>query len=153
MNADIFFQTYPPFHYVSGVFMLLIALFFTECANLSTIPTEMEPSQVARLLETNQNKLDLVIIDVRTPKEFDESHIENAVNIDFYSSTFKKDLGRLDKTKNYLLYCRSGNRSAETRKIMKELGFRNAASITGGIIKWENEGNRTVTTEMGKESQ
>jgi len=133
--------------------ILWVALLFAGCAGLSTIPREMEPSQASKLLETNPDKLNLVILDVRTKKEFDASHIEKAINIDFYSPTFKRELGKLDKTKSYLVYCRSGNRSAETRIIMEELGFRNIAYITGGILKWENEGYRTVTTEMENESK
>jgi rhodanese-related sulfurtransferase len=113
----------------------------------------MEPVQVSKMLETDPKHLNLLILDVRTPKEFDQGHIEKAVNIDFYSSTFKKDLSRLDRKKNYLVYCRSGNRSMQTLNIMKELGFRNVASITGGIIKWQNEGLRTLTTEMEQETQ
>jgi rhodanese-related sulfurtransferase len=144
--------TYLPFNIPSSL-ILFIVLFSTECANLSTIPSEMEPAQVSRLLETNQKQFNLVIIDVRTQKEFDESHIENAINIDFYSNTFKRDLKKLDKTKNYLICCRSGNRSAQTQAIMKEMGFGKVAFITGGIIKWENEGFRTVTTTMELESK
>ena len=132
---------------------LIFVLFFFGCANLSTIPLEMEPVQVSKMLETDPKHLNLLILDVRTPKEFDQGHIEKAVNIDFYSSTFKKDLSRLDRKKNYLVYCRSGNRSMQTLNIMKELGFRNVASITGGIIKWQNEGLRTLTTEMEQETQ
>ena len=132
---------------------LIFVLFFFGCANLSTIPLEMEPVQVSKMLETDPKHLNLLILDVRTPKEFDQGHIEKAVNIDFYSSTFKKDLSRLDRKKSYLVYCRSGNRSMQTLNIMKELGFRNVASITGGIIKWQNEGLRTLTTEMEQETQ
>jgi rhodanese-related sulfurtransferase len=113
----------------------------------------MEPTQVSKMIVTDPKHLNLVILDVRTPKEFDQGHIPKAINIDFYSPAFRKDLGRLDKKKSYLVYCRSGNRSMQAVKIMKELGFRNAASMTGGIMKWENEGLRTVTTEMEQENE
>lgn len=132
---------------------LIFLLFFFGCANLSTIPLEMEPVQVSKMLVTDPKHLNLVILDVRTPKEFDQGHIEKAINIDFYSSSFKKDLSRLDRKKSYLVYCRSGNRSMQALKIMKELGFGKVASMTGGIIKWQNAGLRTLTTEMEQETQ
>ena len=153
MISTISFSFYRSFQFVHCMIILLIVLLFAGCAGLSAIPREMEPSQASKLLETNPDKFNLVILDVRTEKEYDASHIEKAVNIDFYSPTFKRELGKLDKTKSYLIYCRSGNRSSETRIIMKELGFRNIAYITGGILKWENEGYRTVTTDMENESK
>ncbi|MDP2983833.1 MAG: rhodanese-like domain-containing protein [Candidatus Latescibacter sp.] len=132
---------------------LIFVLFFFGCANLSTIPLEMEPVQVSKMLETDSKHLNLVILDVRTSKEFDQSHIGKAINIDFYSPTLKKDLRKLDRTKSYLVYCRSGNRSMQALKIMRELGFGKVASITGGIIKWQSAGLRTLTTEMEQETQ
>lgn len=66
---------------------------------------------------------DLRVIDVRSPEEFAANSIENSVNIDVNDSSFKLQLGKLDKTKNYKLYCRSGRRSALAEKLMREEGF------------------------------
>mgnify|MGYP001152136798 CR=1 FL=1 len=52
-----------------------------------------------------------VIIDVRTPEEYVNGHIENAINLDYYSITFEDGLNKLNKNKTYLIYCRSGRRS------------------------------------------
>ena len=83
----------------------------------------------------------LVVLDVRTPGEFAEAHIPGAVMIDFYSSTFRSDLGTLDKDAPIALYCRSGNRSGQTLDIMRELGFTDVRNLDGGIITWvENDG-------------
>ena len=76
---------------------------------------------------------DNIIIDVRTKVEFDEFHFKNALNIDYYKADFKTKLNQLNKNKTYLIYCRSGNRSGETLKIMKEMGFKNVYDLNGGI--------------------
>ena len=76
------------------------------------------------------------IIDVRTHKEFHTGHIENAEVIDFYARDFIHNLKQLDKEKTYLLYCRSGNRSGKTLKLMKKLGFKSAYNMLGGMKAW-----------------
>ncbi len=67
-------------------------------------------------------------------------HIENAINLNYYSKTFKDELSELDKSKTYLIYCRSGRRSGIALDIMKELGFTEVYNILGGITQWEAEG-------------
>jgi len=59
------------------------------------------------LIQKNKGNPDFVILDVRTPAEFADEHIENAINLDYYSETFRDDLNKLDKTKTYLIYCRT----------------------------------------------
>lgn len=105
---------------------------------------DITPQEAFSLIQEKQAIPDFVIIDVRTPKEFAEGHIEGAINIDFYSETFCDELNILDKNKTYLIYCRSGRRSASTLSIMEELHFREAYNMTGGIIQWEAEGLPTV---------
>ena len=78
----------------------------------------------------------LVVLDVRTLEEFNEGHLEGATMIDFYRADFEAELAALDKDAPYLLYCRSGNRSGQTRAIMEELGFTNVADVGGGIVAW-----------------
>ena len=72
---------------------------------------------------------DTVILDVRTPQEVSSSHVPNSKNIDFYSDTFKDDISKLDKTKSYGVYCRSGNRSGQTVNLMKSLGFEKVENL------------------------
>ncbi len=92
------------------------------------------------LIAKNKDNQSFMIIDVRTPQEFANEYIENAVNIDYYSEEFQNELNKLDKEKTYLIYCRSGNRSGKVLIIMKELGFREAYNMLGGIIQWKAEG-------------
>ena len=81
------------------------------------------------------------LVDVRTPEEFKEGHIKGFQNIDFSSETFKEDLEKLDKTQPVIVYCKSGNRSGKSCKIMKEKGFVKIYDLEGGIEQWKYEGN------------
>jgi len=83
---------------------------------------------------------DLVVLDVRTPEEFAEGHLEGAVLVDFYDADFADQLAALDPDVPYLLYCRSGNRSGETLGVMEQLGFTSVADVDGGIIAWADAG-------------
>ncbi len=81
-----------------------------------------------------------VILDVRTPSEFEEGYIPNAKNIDLYlGQGFIDEVETLDKSKNYYVYCRSGGRSAQACAVMNQLGFENAHNLLGGFMEWEGE--------------
>lgn len=79
---------------------------------------------------------DLIVLDVRTAEEFAEGHLEGAIMIDFYADDFADQLAELDPDASYLMYCRSGNRSGQTRVIMEQLGFTDVADVDGGIVAW-----------------
>ncbi|MDC6390105.1 rhodanese-like domain-containing protein [Maribacter sp. PR1] len=88
-------------------------------------------------LESDENAF---ILDVRTEDEVDEGYIPNSTNIDIYKGQeFIDELEKLDKTKNYYVYCRSGNRSGQACAIMNSLGFENAYNLEGGFMNWEGE--------------
>lgn len=74
-----------------------------------------------------------VILDVRTQEEYSDGHFSNSLNLDYYSKNFVQMLNQLDKNKTYLVYCESGYRTANTIRIMQELGFINVFNKTGGI--------------------
>jgi rhodanese-related sulfurtransferase len=81
----------------------------------------------------NKSKqLGVTVIDVRTKAEYDVGHIDNALNMDFYSSDFSAQLNTLDKSGTYLIYCRTGHRSGQALDIMKGLGFTNVSDLRGG---------------------
>lgn len=83
---------------------------------------------------------DLVVLDVRTPEEFAAGHVDGAQLIDFYGDDFRTRITALDPDTPYLIYCRSGNRSGQTRAIMEDLGFADVVDVDGGIIAWEAAG-------------
>jgi rhodanese-related sulfurtransferase len=85
-----------------------------------------------KLPENVRSKFD-AIIDVRTKEEFEENHIEDAINIDIYSPRFEGAITDLDKTKSYLIYCTSGGRSLQATMFMRKNGFANVENLGGGI--------------------
>lgn len=88
---------------------------------------------------------DVVVLDVRTPTEFAEGHLKNAINIDFQSASFEADISDFDKDTAYAVYCRSGNRSGHAAKVMAGLGFTELYDLDGGIIDWVSAGQTTIT--------
>jgi len=108
------------------------------------IAKDITPKEAYTLIEKNKGNPDFVILDVRTPREFGDGHIENAINLDFYSATFRDELNKLDRTKTHLIYCRTGSRGESSLAIMKELGFREVYNISGGITEWKAEGFPTT---------
>ncbi|MDO5970748.1 rhodanese-like domain-containing protein [Flavivirga aquimarina] len=81
-----------------------------------------------------------IVLDVRTDAEVADGIIPNAIHIDIYKGeAFVSEIEDLDKSKNYYVYCRSGNRSGQACAIMDELGFENAYNLEGGILEWEGD--------------
>lgn len=104
-------------------------------------PTAIAPFGVVTIQEGAAiNEFDSVtLIDVRTPAEFAEGHIDGAELVDLNSGEFPAAIGEYDPDRQYLIYCRSGNRSAQAAAIMDDLGFDQVWDM-GGIIDWEAAG-------------
>jgi phage shock protein E len=92
-------------------------------------------------LRSNTNN---VVLDVRTEAEFASGHIPGAVHIDIRSKDFAETVGKLDKSKTYLVHCASGARSAKACKQMQNQGFKETVNLLGGIVAWEEAGNKSV---------
>lgn len=86
------------------------------------------------LISKYKNTQNAILIDVRTPIEFDGGHIEGAVNLDYQNPNFINEVKKLDKDKTYFVYCRSGNRSSKSISIMKNYGIKDIYDLKGGII-------------------
>jgi rhodanese-related sulfurtransferase len=82
-----------------------------------------------------------VLIDVRTPGEFATGTIKGSRNINFNAADFEKNLAKLDKSKTYLVYCRSGNRSGQALPMLEKLQFAKLYHLDGGIKAWQAAGN------------
>jgi len=85
-----------------------------------------------------------IIIDVRTPEEYKSGKIQKARNINVASFDFMNNVKQLDKTKDILVYCRSGVRGGRAAKMLTKLGFTNVYNLKGGIIAWQNHGHKVV---------
>ncbi len=134
-------------------FIVALVLVFAGCSSSSPeSSSDVEPSAAVastgiRLVSPTEGAAieadppaDLVVLDVRTPEEFAEGHLEGAVLVDFYDPDFADQLAELEPDVPYLLYCRSGNRSGQTTALMADLGFTDVADIDGGIVAWEQQG-------------
>jgi rhodanese-related sulfurtransferase len=79
---------------------------------------------------------DAVIIDVRSMPEVRDGMIPNALVMDIFQPDFPQKIQELDKDKTYLMYCRSGNRSAQACSYMAQLGFTKLYNLAGGMMYW-----------------
>ena len=83
---------------------------------------------------------DSVILDVRTEEDVEEGYIPNAKNIDIYKGQgFINEVEKLDKSKHYYIYCRSGKRSSQACTLLDQMGFSETYNLLGGFSEWEGE--------------
>ena len=81
-----------------------------------------------------------VVLDVRTPSEYRNGHLKDAVLIDFMAKDFEEKVKGLDKSKTYLVHCQVGGRSAKACTKLDKLGFTNVINLEGGYKAWEKAG-------------
>jgi rhodanese-related sulfurtransferase len=124
-----------------AVASILGAVLLTGCSSGSE--SAMNLDSVA--FEAKTQEPGVVILDVRTKEEFAEGHIANAININVESDTFLSQIAKLDKSKTYAVYCRSGRRSADAVAKMSNEEFISLANLNGGVIDWANAGLPLVT--------
>ncbi len=74
-----------------------------------------------------------MVIDVRTPEEWNQGHLEGAVRIGIADADFMDQLAALDKSEDYYIYCRSGNRAGQAIDIMRDMGF-TGELVNGGAV-------------------
>ena len=79
---------------------------------------------------------DHVILDVRSPQELSDGSIPGYTQINFFEADFKEQVSKLDPSKSYLIYCRSGNRSGKACGLMASMGFSKLYNLKGGIGAW-----------------
>ena len=76
-------------------------------------------------------------IDVRTPEEYKEGSVPNAININVKDGFFKDNINELERNQPIVIFCQSGTRSAQAYTVFKELGFTNVREIKGGYEAWK----------------
>ena len=94
--------------------------------------TFLTPEEARKFLTENTN---IIILDVRTPQEFDEEHLDKATNLNFYDEDFAEKIRQLSHEKVYLIHCHSGVRAAKTAKLMQELGFEKVWVVEGLLLE------------------
>lgn len=84
---------------------------------------------------------DVVILDVRTPIEYEMSHITGSVNVDVGDDSFDARVATLDSNKTYIVHCTknpAGGRSSRALETLKNMGFKHLYSLEGGYIAWKD---------------
>lgn len=106
-------------------------------ANANVINERISPAEYQSDFDTKEH----VLVDVRTPQEYNQGMIENAININVEELASRVD--ELPKDEPIVLYCRSGNRSAQAAQILEDAGFTEVYDL-GGVIDWTAQGNSLV---------
>ncbi|RZK10666.1 MAG: redoxin domain-containing protein [Flavobacterium sp.] len=128
------------------IFLSFLFLLFISCNGQQKEIKKMEPKEFSEKLQSeNQPQL----IDVRSPKEFSDQHLDNAKNINWNGDDFEQKVVELDKSKPIYVYCLSGGRSSSASKKLAEMGFKEIYEMDGGIVKWNASGlakksNKTI---------
>ncbi len=121
-------------------FFFLFFFFFLSCVYSPNNADKMINLSETEWVKLHDKSEESVIIDVRTDDEFSTGYIEGAVNIDFYmGNKFISEIDKLDKSKSYFIYCKSGARSGQTCELMKQKGFKKVYNLEGGILGWTGE--------------
>ncbi|MBC6999719.1 MULTISPECIES: rhodanese-like domain-containing protein [Bacteroidota] len=112
--------------------LLFLATLFWGCAQSKSKP----------ITELSQKDIESsILLDVRTPQEFGEGHLEGAVNMDWFDESFQKQAETLDKSKPILIYCKMGGRSAKATQKLQSMGFDNVVNLSGGYDAYVSQKN------------
>ena len=103
--------------------------------------TKLDPPDFAHKLNELDNEL---LIDVRTPDEYNTGHLEGATILDFRDSNFRKQVDHLDRSRPVMIYCAAGGRSSAAVTVLQELGFAEIYELQGGLTSWVGEGRATT---------
>ncbi|WP_299213676.1 rhodanese-like domain-containing protein [uncultured Aquimarina sp.] len=122
---------------------VILSILLYSCKENNTKDTAVElitVEEMDSLLEMEKVQL----VDVRTPKEYAEGHIEGAINIDFSDENFETLISEVDKSKPVAVYCGRGGRSGKCSAYMKKAGFTKIYDLDGGITEWKYKGKVLV---------
>ena len=142
--------------YISIIFTTVVLL-FNSCTSGQSTPSDNSSVSAAEFSKKIAELPDAPLIDVRTPGEFSQSHLKNAVNYDISTNEFVNQIASLDKSKPVLIYCLSGSRSTYAVSYMKSQGFKEVYELNGGMMRWraanlpETTDKTTASTGMSKQ--
>jgi len=130
------------------IFMSAISVITIGLSSCSTMKpfTNILPEKAEPVIQKGVQEGKIILIDVRTPEEFNSGYIADAINMNINSEFFDAQIDELDKTKTYIVYCKMGGRSAMAMTLMKEKGFKKVFNLQGGIMQWQKENRPVVTT-------
>lgn len=135
-------------HTICLIAMTIFATQVSGCTYNDNI-VSVSAQEFEKEIKTNTIQL----LDVRTPQEYAEGHIDGALNINVQSNDFKESAQReLSKDSTVLVYCRSGRRSLNAAEILTNLGYK-VVNLKGGIIEWEENGLPVMTIDTSKANE
>lgn len=121
-----------------SIFYSIIFLLLVQSCSIGQKTSEnyyvLDLEKFEQTIELDSSSL---LVDVRTPEEFEAGHIEGSINIDFKNPAFTENIKVLDKSKTLYIYCRSGNRSQQSSKIFLEYGFPKVNDLEGGYLNYQ----------------
>jgi rhodanese-related sulfurtransferase len=100
-----------------------------------TVAEKISPAEAKKLMDEREN---VIVVDVRTPEEYASGHIPGAVLLPLSSISAQASAIIPDQKAVYIVYCRSGNRSAQAVDLLVGLGYETLYDL-GGIIDWPYE--------------
>ena len=119
-----------------SLFILMLSILgFMGCTAQNG--SSIDSKEAYGLIKADSN---IAILDVSTSKEFAYGHVEGAVNIDVNQADFAQKIDQLDRSKTYIVYCRSGRRSSKAVGIMATKGFKNLYNVSDGFLGWNKNG-------------
>lgn len=122
--------------------LFVLTIILTGCVNVDTKNNDPEEATYKKISAEDAKKIidseDVIILDVRTPEEYKEGHIENAVLLPVNDIKDKASEVLTNKDAKILVYCRSGNRSATAAKELIQMGYTDVYDF-GGIMSWPYE--------------
>jgi rhodanese-related sulfurtransferase len=141
-NLQKMYKRYFQFTILLSSLILLLSVTNVKAENTYKRFTALQCDSIIKANETNPN---FVILDVRTPGEWNAGHINGSINRSTGLIDFTAQLDALPKQKIFLMHCQSGNRSAGAFAKMKELEFAEVYEMIGGLNSWRNNGLPTTT--------
>lgn len=117
---------------------LKLILFFSILLNLSCAQTQT-PSSKPMANVTSEELEHVVLLDVRTPEEYAQGHLDNSLNVNWFDAGFAQQVEGIDKDETIYVYCKVGGRSAKAQQKLQSLGYRNVINLEGGYDAWPHK--------------
>lgn len=114
-------------------FIILAFSLFTTAVLAGETPQISQQELLTALEATDHN---IVVLDVRSAKEYGEGHLANAINVSHNTVADKLNFLSQYKDKKIVVHCRSGRRAAFAENILAENGFKNVHHLTGDMNGW-----------------
>ncbi len=118
---------------------VVAAVFAFTLAGCSSGGGSVQTVDAQQFLSQSQ-KPGTTVIDVRTPAEYAAGHVAGAINMDVEAPGFDAQVGALDKSASYEVYCHSGRRSQLAADRMTQAGFTSVTNLQGGIADLQAAG-------------